>query len=281
VPNFLCPKVLARTLSVPRQRKKGGPSWQYHSRSDHHSKVPCVLMALDFMLTSQVLCDAIKAGRVAVGINHVMVENSRNRKKAFDLVLHRADPRDVTPPQFTFKGLMKTYGIELMPDEQQLVSTLPDIPVKKVAAHAVYTAFEAKACMTEHGKARPRLFDELNSSHLTIHGDTIEAIAVGLVLINAAPTFISPGLNPDGPISPKRITHHKQPESYRSVISKIHELPMRRDRDEGFDELGIVVVECRNDGSPIALVDATAEVKGRDYDRMITRVAHRFESAFR
>ena len=57
-------------------------------------------------------------------------------------------------------------------------------------------ALEAKACMTEFGKARPRLYDELNSSHLTIHGDTNSAIAAGFALVNAAESFVSPLRNP-------------------------------------------------------------------------------------
>jgi hypothetical protein len=59
----------------------------------------------------------------------------------------------------------------------------------------VPVAIEAKACMTEFRKARPLLYDELNSSHLTIHGDTNGAIAAALVIVNIATTFISPTRN--------------------------------------------------------------------------------------
>ena len=46
--------------------------------------------------------------------------------------------------------------------------------------------------MTAHGKALPRLHDELNSSHLTIHGASDYAIAAAFALVNAAATFVSP-----------------------------------------------------------------------------------------
>ena len=53
----------------------------------------------------------------------------------------------------------------------------------------VLLAFEAKACMTEHSKARPRLYDELSSRHLTAHGANDAAIAVAFVMINVARRF--------------------------------------------------------------------------------------------
>jgi hypothetical protein len=34
----------------------------------------------------------------------------------------------------------------------------------------VLVTLEAKACKTKFASSRPRLYDELNSSHLTIHG---------------------------------------------------------------------------------------------------------------
>jgi len=54
---------------------------------------------------------------------------------------------------------------------------------------------EAKACMTAHQRALPRLYDELNSSHLTVHGAADHAIAAGFVMVNAATKFLSTDLN--------------------------------------------------------------------------------------
>lgn len=275
-------EALAATLTVSRERKKSGPAWQYHPRSDHHSKVACLLMALDLLIASEVLRADVFAGRVACGINHVMTDHTSKRKKAFDLVFHRSARQETETPRQTFRGLLSLYGVVLTPDQRAVVNQLPDIPVRNVAANAVYIAFEAKACMTEFGKARPRLFDELNSSHPTIHGDTEMAIAAGYVLINAAPTFVSPLRSPSGPNSGDRvISYHRQPADFESVVAKVRELPLRSYSDGvGFDAIGIVAVDCRNDGSPVQLVDAPTILKDYDYDSMITRVAHLYESRF-
>ena len=54
---------------------------------------------------------------------------------------------------------------------------------------SVLLALEAKACMTAHIKALPRLYDELNSSQLTVHGAADQAIAAGLAIVNIATAF--------------------------------------------------------------------------------------------
>jgi len=277
------PATLAATLSVPRQRKKGGPAWQYHSRSDHHSKVICLIMALDLLLESEILRDDVNNGRVACGINHVMKDYESKREKAFDLVFHRPDPHDTGLPKSTFKSLLKLYGVVLTAEQQRMLDSLPDIPVRDVPAKHVFIAFEAKACMTEFGKARPRLFDELNSSHPTIHGDSENAIAAGCVMVNVADTFISPLRNKDGMDSvPLDVSRHKQPQSFKSVVEKMHELPLRsRTNKEGFDALGIVGVECHNDGTEVKVVDAPDVLKNYEYEEMISRVAHLYESRVR
>ena len=53
-------------------------------------------------------------------------------------------------------------------------------------------ACEAKAVMTEHSKSQPRLFDELSSSHEIVHQGDQDTIATGIVMVNIAPTFVSP-----------------------------------------------------------------------------------------
>ena len=66
------PDILVRTLSSPTRRDKSGNLWQYHSRSDHHSKVACWGVIFDLVLTTPLLRRHIDAGVVCFGINHEM-----------------------------------------------------------------------------------------------------------------------------------------------------------------------------------------------------------------
>lgn len=277
---FLGESALVATLSVPRQRKKGGPDWQYHPRSDHHSKVSCLLMALDLMIASRVLREAIASGKVACGINHVMMDHKKKLKKAFDLVFHRPAEGVEVQVRQTFKSLLKLYGVALTAAQQAQVDKLPDIPVHPVAANSVYIAFEAKACMTEYGKARPRLYAELSSSYPIVHGDSENAIAAAFVLVNASKTFVSPLRNPAG-ASGAVVTHHNQPHDWHSVIDKVRDLQLRSAiREEGFDAVGIVAINLPNDHTAATLVDDPAALQNYQYDQMIDRVAYLYEARF-
>lgn len=56
-------------MSVPQPRGKDGELWQYHSRSDLHSKVACCGVFLDLMATSALLREHVKDGKVVVGVS--------------------------------------------------------------------------------------------------------------------------------------------------------------------------------------------------------------------
>ena len=80
--------------------------------------------------------------------------------------------------------------------------------------------------MTAHIKALPRLFDELNSSHATVHANTDGALAAGFAMVNAGPTFISPDLNKwDLSQVPPRVSQHQQPYWANRTVAKLMELP--------------------------------------------------------
>lgn len=140
--------------------------------------------------------------------------------------------------------------------------------------------------MTEHGKARPRLYDELNSSHQITHSSSNQALAVGFVMVNAAEEFLSPGRNQElAHGAPEVVNHHRQPEALVSTIDKVRQLPRRSDQTaRGYDGLGIVVVDMRNDGGPVRLVTEDPAPQPGDlfhYDSMIRRVAAEYDSSFR
>jgi hypothetical protein len=208
------------------------------------------------------------------------------RKKNLDLVVCRPRAGVILggAPSPTFAEQELEIGLVLSRQAKAELAALPRLLETPVGA--VHIALEAKACMTEFGKARPRLYDELNSSHLAIHGNSPHTIAAGLAMVNAAESFISPGRNDfDLSVQSAHVSRHKQPQAARSVIDKLRELPRRsRDGEEGYDAFAILVVDCRNDRTPVSLVtDPPAPRAGEvdHYEMAVHRLAQLYEQKYR
>jgi hypothetical protein len=281
----LGPKLLVESLTPPRGNYKHGNSWQYHSRSDHHSKVACWGLLFDLLRHCALLRDHAARALIGYGLNHEMGDFRTGRKKNLDLVVCR--PRGgpiMGPPAPTFSDQAQEIGIVLDAAARTELAQLPRLD--ETPAGAVHIALEAKACMTAFGKARPRLYDELNSSHLAIHGNSPHTIAAGLAMVNAADTFISPGRN-DFDLSSEapQISKHSQPKDAASVVGKLRELPRRsRDGEEGYDAFAILVVNCRNNGSPVTLVTDPPAPQSGDVDHYamaVHRLAQLYEQKYR
>jgi hypothetical protein len=163
------PDILVRSLSEVTRRDRYGNEWQYHSRSDHHSKVACWGIVFDLLRTSPLLRRHVENGVVHFGINHEMRDFVHDRKKNLDLVLCTGPASGGRSPM-SLRTMATEYGIRLSPAESAELDRLPELVRAPVGA--VLMALEAKACMTAHQRALPRLYDELNSSHLTVHGSS-------------------------------------------------------------------------------------------------------------
>jgi hypothetical protein len=181
--------------------------------------------------------------------------------------------------------MVDAYEIRLSDDERAELRALPRIPLTGVQSALI--AMEAKAAMTEFAKARPRLYDELNSSHLTIHGDTDSAVAAAFVLVNSSKTFVSPLRTPFhiDASHPAPVTKHRQPESAVGVIEKIQQLPRRSQLGvQGFDAVGLATIDCPNDGAtPIRLVSDPPAPQVGDafhYDSFVERVETIYAARF-
>jgi len=183
----------------------------------------------------------------------------------------------------SFASMVAEYEIHLTEDEESLLGGLP--PLLQTPVGSVHLALEAKATMTAHIRALPRLDDELTSSHNCIHGASKFAIAGGLSIINIGDEFISPKNNP-WRMTPRRtrVNTHNQPKDALRTIEKIKSIARRSNAEEvGFDALGIIVIEMRNDGSTVRLVDGPPSPPPNDifnYDSMIRRIAHLYEARF-
>lgn len=211
-----------------------------------------------------------------------MQDFETQRKKKLDLVVARpAGPIDEMSK--TFSGLADSYGIHLGEPQRELLDSFPEIAIANVGA--VLVALEAKASMTAHQKALPRLYDELNSSHQIVHGASNQALAIGYVQINAANRFASSVTNRfSWSERPVVLNEHKQPKAVFDVLGKVAELPRRTGTTgNGFDGIGVTVLDFENHGGPVHLVNASpAPQEGEPfhYNSMIVRMANEYDSRF-
>jgi hypothetical protein len=276
--------ILVRTLSVPAPMGPSGTLWQYHPQSDRHSKIACWGVLFDLLQTSALLRSHVAAGKVHFGVNHKMQDFEHNKTKRLDLVLCR--PGDDAPARrparpVTLPSLADDLGIELTARQQAALGALPVITRAPVGA--VLVALEAKATMTEHTKAGPRLYDELNSSHQIVHASSNRALSVGFFMVNASYRFISPNRNRG--LAQPVVTVHRQPDAAEHSINVVKGLPRRSGfSGTGYDGLAIVVIDMFNDGkTPVMLVTGPPAPPPGDifnYDAMLTRVANEYDAAF-
>lgn len=274
------PEILVRTLSTSTRRDKAGNHWQYHSRSDHHSKVACWGVVFDLLASTPLLRRHVEAGVVFFGINHEMRDFVHDRKKNLDLVLCTANGPATGD---TLETIAAGYDIALTDVERSILAGLP--PLVRAPVGSVLMALEAKACMTAHQRALPRLYDELNSSHLTVHGASDQAIAVGFAMVNLADNYLSPDLNKKNRVNDPEWSLHNQPRAAQLAINKIKQLPRRaKVGDVGYDALSIVVIEMPNDGTPVALTKNSPAPQQGDiyhYETMISRLSAIYATRFK
>ena len=231
-------------------------------------------MLYDLLMNCQPLREDAAKEAIGFGINHEMRDFRQNKKKKLDLVLCEPAAGGATGKR-SFKGMVEEYGFSLPDDVRAAMESLPDI--QEVPVGNVLIAFEVKAAMTAHQKACPRLFDELNSSHGIVHGHNGISIAAGLAVVNIATRFISP--TRDG-----KENKHRQPRDARLVVDTVKSLPRRADTSAvGFDALGIVVVDCENNGSNVTTwTDPPAPANGDifHYGQCLQRVCGLYRSRF-
>jgi hypothetical protein len=234
----------------------------------------------DLLATTPLLRRHVAAGVVCFGINHEMRDFVHDRKKNLDLVL--CTPGGIATND-TLASIAGGYDIELTGKERAALEKLPMLVRAPVGS--VIMALEAKACMTAHQRALPRLYDELNSSHLTVHGASEQAIAVGFTMVNLADHYLSPDLNKKNRSTDPVWSEHNQPRDAQLAIDKIKQLPRRSNvGGVGYDALSIVVIDMPNDGTPVALVKKPPAPQQGDiyhYDAMIARLSGIYATRFK
>lgn len=275
-------RILARSLSVPTVEDKFGNLWQYHSRSDRHSKIGCWGVLFDVLGSCPLLAQHVASSKVVFGINHPMTDFVSGRKKTLDLVLctPRSQPAKRRPRNFC--DLATKFDLTLLSDEQRLLDQLPNLIEGPVGD--VLLALESKACMTAHTKAAPRLFDELTSAAQCINGSAEGAIAVGHAIINSAPAFVSSDRNKATKGKGFAVSRDPQPDSWTKAVNTVRRLAVRgHATDRGYDAIGITMLDFANDGSDVVVAPgppALAPDDSLNYERMIRRVSGIYDARF-
>lgn len=278
-------QIIARSLSIAKVKDSHGNIWQYHSRSDRHSKVACWVVLFDVLQRCSLLRAHAASGKVAFGINHTMIDFVSDQRKDLDLVvcIPREDEESESGEWRTFASLAQDYGIDLTAAEVDLLEKLPRFSQRPVGD--VLVALEAKAAMTAHVRAAPRLKDELTSAYTCINGSSQNAVAVGLGMINTSHEFVSTDRNKkDFDSAAPVLSLEKQPNGAQVILDRIKKLRVRgHPTERGFDAVGVLPVRMRNDGTP-AVIDAPpgfpAAGDNYHYETMITRIASIYDGRF-
>jgi hypothetical protein len=270
--------ILARTMSVATRRGNSTKPWQYHSRSDHHSKLACWTLLFDLLLECDALRRAARQGRIGFGINHVMVGPIN---KTLDLVVTIVPPGRPKGKRRSFSDLGAEYGVALEGDDRVRLNTLPRIEEDKASdISEVAIALEAKACMTEHVKSLPRLHAEILATGYLARRASARSIVVSYSLVNAAGSFVTPSG------SGNKVNAHHQPGDSRRVVDMIATaIPMVGDVSAyGYDVVGITVVECANDGTEVRVIEDPTLAPTRSahthYERMVRSLCSEFRGRF-
>jgi hypothetical protein len=250
------PERFASWMSIYEFRDKFSHTYRYHPRSDVHSEMLCMLVLEDLMERCPVLREQASHDLVAYGIN-ARHEWPNGKKKTIDLAVGRPIKREAQRSLDLGIGRAKSFS-------------------------DVFLSCEAKSAMTEHGKAQPRIFDELSSSHEIVHKGRPDAIAAGIAVVNIAGSFVSPTRNQS--VGALSVTTHRQPHVAERMVRHLRGLPIRDDVMEvGFDAYSTIVVDCDNQGPCALWTAAPAPQSGeRDhYQTFIERLARFYTERFR
>ncbi len=221
----------------------------YHSRSDKHSKALATAMVEDLVRHCPTLAREAASGAVVYSHNH-------------DLTFGHA-----------------TWNTDLaigLPPHGELIPPSAGEPMRMATPATTRIAIEAKSVMTEHRKNIKNRKRDLEAHHAHVHDYDAQAIAGGIVVLNAAAEFQSP-LRPD-------VTLHKRPEALIAhCLSELSNVTMASGAHAaGLDAKCALVVDMDN----IHLDSTTYSALGPDvgsplhWDAFIQRICQLYTSRF-
>lgn len=186
----------------------------YHPRSDAHSNAVCRAIVDDLLAHCPAFAERAQAGEIVAKLNHTVKVNYQDWN--IDLA--------VGPPP----------GSPIPPSNGSITFETPA---------TIELALEAKAIMTEHGKARRNRLRDLQAFHGYAHSYNEKTIAVGTVAVNVSRVFWSPTRSTDD------ITEHAKIEILgKSTVELFRGLPLRHTPAEGpgLEAVSLLVVDFDN-----------------------------------
>jgi hypothetical protein len=265
------PEQFAAWMAAHEHRDaKLGFVYRYHPRSDAHSKALCRLVLEDLIAACPSLRSQAEAGQVVYGINCLYTFPVSGKTKTLDFVVAKGKPQE---------GAERIGGV-MSPAAELGTVKVGNRKEKRFAIERVLLSCESKAAMTEHVKSKPRLFDELSSSHEIVHQGDPEALAAGITVVNIAKTFVSPTRQKGESLT---VTAHRQPDVTRQMVTYLRGLPIRTDRATvGFDAYATIVIDCDNQKVASLWTAPPAPQPGdRDhYDTFLTALSRAYEEWF-
>lgn len=271
------PTILARTLSVAKQRGVATDCWQYHSRGDNHSQVASWCLLFDLLLECDAVSEAASRGRIRFSIHHKMVGLI---DKTLDLAVWLVQPEGPPTKREPFSEVAGRLGVVLDNDDRRRLSSLPRIEHwGTMESSELAIAVETQAFMTNHVRSMPRLHSRILATGYLVRKASPRCITSSYSLINAAPNFVLPS-------GTGKTIVHRQPEDTRRVAEMVGTgVPTVSDGNEyGYDAVGISVIDCRNDGTPVSLVDDLTMPYGLaervSYGRMVGTICSEFRKRF-
>lgn len=136
----------------------------YHPRSDKHSNALCESIVTDLVTTCDLIAQRAAAGEIVYKLNFDLIYGTAEWN--VDVVLGTPPPGTGPPP--------------------------PGELILRATPSSVQIAIELKAVMTEHRKAVKNRKRDLEAHHDHVHNYNPQAIAAGVLTVNASETFQSP-----------------------------------------------------------------------------------------
>lgn len=185
----------------------------YHPRSDKHSNALANAIVLDLIEFCPTIRSKAAKGEFVYDLNVTLMAGTSEWN--CDLVLGAPPLGPFEPPE-------------------------PMHSIRKSAPSRIEIAIELKAVMTEHRKAVKNRKRDLEAHHEHVHNYRDDAIAGGVLIVNAASSFRSP-LRPD-------VTTHRNPDGLvNHCLKELRAVAVRGgNRGYGLDAKCAIVVTCDN-----------------------------------